>query len=110
MQKKTAARSAAVFSFLTILEKPQGGVQTSPLQQGAGDWMIPTRGQNFTCFQSNVNNFKVMGGENLYQELPPMHIHTHMHTYVRTLQSKKAIFASICPNEMATVLAMYIII
>ena len=32
------------------------------------------RGKNFTCFQINViHNFKAMGDETLYQELPPTH-------------------------------------
>ena len=67
------------------------------------------RGQNFKCFQNNsIHNFKTIGDETLYQELPPTH--THRHAYVHTHRSKKVIFASIYPNEMATLLAMYIII
>ena len=70
-----------------------------------------TRWQNFTCFQNNViDNFKAMGDETLYQELPPMHTNTHTHAYVHTHRSREAISASIYPNALGTVLAMYIII
>ena len=49
-----------------------------------------------------------MGDETLYQELPPTH--AHKHTYVHTHRSKKVIFVSIYINEIAIVLAMFIII
>ena len=43
------------------------------------------RGQNLTCFQNNViHNFKAMGDEILYQELPLTHTHT---PYVLYMQS-----------------------
>ena len=45
---------------------------------------------------------------NIDQELPATH--THRHTYVHTQGLKKVIFVSIYLNEMATVLAMFIII
>ena len=69
--------------------------------------MNHTRGQNFTCFQNNVID-KAMGDGTLNQELPPTH--THKHTYVHTHRSKKVIFVSIYINEIAIVLAMFIII
>ena len=49
-----------------------------------------------------------MGDKILYQELSPTH--THRLAYIHTHRSKKVILASIYPNEMATVLAMDIII
>ena len=47
--------------------------------------MKHTQGQNLTCFQNNViHNFKAMGDEILYQELPLTHTHT---PYVLYMQS-----------------------
>ena len=49
-----------------------------------------------------------MGDETLNQELPPTH--THKHTYAHTHRSKKVIYVSIYLNEIAIVVAMFIII